>query len=190
VNRFPFSRRLCYPAGMLDVARSFEFRPEIADLPPKNRVWGSRLPMRHRARRFAPQVAGTHQEILVTSTTTVSGIFSWSAKDPIDFDGGESNLYGYVGDNPVNLMDPHGLYVATHPSPPATCECPDLTPWVGLFARFWFDRELPPPTWCPTFPPTPRPREPLIVGCRCKCFYREGGRTITVDGRCTLGRII
>jgi len=33
----------------------------------------------------------------------------WTAKDPIGFAGGDSNLYGYVLNDPVNLMDPEGL---------------------------------------------------------------------------------
>ncbi|WP_238944223.1 RHS repeat-associated core domain-containing protein [Allofranklinella schreckenbergeri] len=33
----------------------------------------------------------------------------WTAKDPILFDGGNSNLYGYVLQDPVNLKDPNGL---------------------------------------------------------------------------------
>ena len=34
----------------------------------------------------------------------------WTAKDPIGFSGGDSNLYGYVLGDPVNLVDPNGLY--------------------------------------------------------------------------------
>jgi len=34
----------------------------------------------------------------------------WTAKDPIGFQGGDANLYGYVGNDPVNLVDPSGLY--------------------------------------------------------------------------------
>lgn len=32
----------------------------------------------------------------------------WTAKDPIDFSGGDSNLYGYVVNNPINFIDPEG----------------------------------------------------------------------------------
>ncbi len=34
----------------------------------------------------------------------------WTAKDPIDFYGGDVNLYGYVGEGPVNFIDPWGLW--------------------------------------------------------------------------------
>jgi RHS repeat-associated protein len=33
----------------------------------------------------------------------------WTAKDPLRFGGGDSNLYGYVGSDPVNGIDPSGL---------------------------------------------------------------------------------
>lgn len=33
----------------------------------------------------------------------------WTAGDPISFAGGDSNLYGYVLSDPVNLVDPSGL---------------------------------------------------------------------------------
>ena len=33
----------------------------------------------------------------------------WTAKDPIGFEGGDSNLYGYVLGDPVNFVDPEGL---------------------------------------------------------------------------------
>jgi RHS repeat-associated protein len=35
----------------------------------------------------------------------------WTAKDPILFGGGDSNLYGYVAGDPVNWIDPWGLRV-------------------------------------------------------------------------------
>lgn len=36
-------------------------------------------------------------------------IGKWTAKDPIGFDGGDSNLYGYVLGDPVNFIDQRGL---------------------------------------------------------------------------------
>jgi RHS repeat-associated protein len=36
-------------------------------------------------------------------------IGKWTAKDPILFAGGDSNLYGYVENDPVNFVDPSGL---------------------------------------------------------------------------------
>ncbi len=33
----------------------------------------------------------------------------WTAKDPIRFDGGDTNLYGYVLNDPINSTDPSGL---------------------------------------------------------------------------------
>jgi RHS repeat-associated protein len=32
----------------------------------------------------------------------------WITKDPIDFSGGDSNLYGYVLNDPINFVDPSG----------------------------------------------------------------------------------
>ena len=34
----------------------------------------------------------------------------WTSKDPIRFEGNDTNLYGYVLNDPVNLTDPLGLY--------------------------------------------------------------------------------
>jgi RHS repeat-associated protein len=37
----------------------------------------------------------------------------WTAKDPIDFDGGDANLYGYIWNDPINFADPSGLACGT-----------------------------------------------------------------------------
>ncbi len=42
----------------------------------------------------------------------------WTAKDPIDFSGGDSNLYGYVLGDPVNFIDPEGLMSMRMPKVP------------------------------------------------------------------------
>ena len=34
----------------------------------------------------------------------------WAQKDPILFDGGDPNLYGYVNNDPINFIDIKGLY--------------------------------------------------------------------------------
>ncbi len=33
----------------------------------------------------------------------------WTVKDPINFSGGDTNLYGYILQDPINLIDPNGL---------------------------------------------------------------------------------
>jgi len=33
----------------------------------------------------------------------------WTTKDPIDFQGGDANLYGYIVSDPINFIDPNGM---------------------------------------------------------------------------------
>lgn len=37
----------------------------------------------------------------------------WTSKDPILFAGGDTNLYGYVLQDPVNFIDPLGLFLSS-----------------------------------------------------------------------------
>ncbi|MFT4579436.1 MAG: RHS repeat-associated protein [Nitrospinales bacterium] len=46
----------------------------------------------------------------------------WTSKDPIGFEGGDTNLFGYVLQDPVNLLDPDGLEVGDWWDLPANFE--------------------------------------------------------------------
>ncbi len=39
----------------------------------------------------------------------MAGLGRWLTKDPIRFDGGDTNLYGYVLQDPINFVDPDGM---------------------------------------------------------------------------------
>ncbi len=41
----------------------------------------------------------------------------WTAKDPIGFNGGDTNLYGYVLNDPIGFIDPSGLIHYNAPAP-------------------------------------------------------------------------
>ncbi|WP_223641673.1 RHS repeat-associated core domain-containing protein [Corallococcus sp. EGB] len=53
----------------------------------------------------------------------------WTAKDPIRFAGGDSNLYAYVGNDPVNLIDPSGRFAG--PTPVVTVATGVSLNWVA-----------------------------------------------------------
>ena len=48
----------------------------------------------------------------------------WTAKDPIGFAGGDTNLFGYTANDPVNFIDPLGLVVCVM-NIPGACIVPD-----------------------------------------------------------------
>ena len=51
----------------------------------------------------------------------------WTSRDPILFDGGQTNLYAYVDNDPVNFVDPNGT---------------GIKDWIGrkVFGPKWWDR--------------------------------------------------
>ena len=57
----------------------------------------------------------------------------WTAKDPIDFSGGDSNLYGYVLGDPVGFIDPEGLSIWPWSDKPSggTCDTNETKPSVN-----------------------------------------------------------
>ena len=68
----------------------------------------------------------------------------WTAKDPILFGGGDSNLYGYVLGDPVGGIDPDGLVavaddiiIITILSGVATWAIHEITPHVRNLVREW-----------------------------------------------------
>jgi RHS repeat-associated protein len=60
----------------------------------------------------------------------------WATKDPILFAGGDTNLYGYVVNDPVNFIDPAGLYFGWVPSLSGLA---DAVGAVGDFLRNYSD---------------------------------------------------
>ena len=57
----------------------------------------------------------------------------WTAKDPIGFDGGDSNLYGYVLGDPVDFVDPSGLVTKLCRRPTAAA--------FGLVDHHWIETD-------------------------------------------------
>jgi hypothetical protein len=67
-------------------------------------------PQRRDARRETP-IAGydlATESLIARDYDPETG--RWTAKDPIRFDGGDTNIYAYVGGDPVNYQDPTGLF--------------------------------------------------------------------------------
>ena len=65
----------------------------------------------------------------------------WTAKDPILFNGGDSNLYGYVAGSPVNYVDPDGRLAFAIPFIPAIITGTDIAIGAGLgVLGYGFDR--------------------------------------------------
>ncbi|MEO8135219.1 MAG: RHS repeat-associated core domain-containing protein, partial [Betaproteobacteria bacterium] len=71
----------------------------------------------------------------------------WTTKDPILFAGGDTNLYAYAGNDPVNRHDSNGL---DGPSDGGVCLGPP--PDLNLGKPLFLDKtpQPPPPPLCPT----------------------------------------
>jgi RHS repeat-associated protein len=72
-----------------------------------------------------------------------SKIGRWTNKDPIGFSGGDTNLYGYVLNDPVNYIDPDGTQ--------------SIDPFYGEAGKDWgkYMACKANPAYCPKPPPSP-----------------------------------
>ena len=91
----------------------------------------------------------------------------WTSKYPILFGGGDTNLYGYVLNDPVNGVDPSGLFTACwklgggiatcfngdEPFTPQFGQLPPGGPCVGIFCFYPDDN---PPLRQPSTEPWPK----------------------------------
>lgn len=86
----------------------------------KTRVWDFQQPASINLKCDAPRTPRAHRRISrcadeVASKVTLGArdydpiVGRWISKDPIRFGGGSPNLYVYVGNDPVNFLDPSGL---------------------------------------------------------------------------------
>ena len=75
-----------------------------------------------------------------------AGLGRWMASDPIGFNGGDSNLYGYVIQDPVDFVDPSGLEIEgqheARPAPPEPEARTSYSYCVGGNAHFFFGGQL------------------------------------------------
>lgn len=112
----------------------------------------------------------------------------WTSKDPILFKGGDTNLYGYVLADPINKIDPNGLYtvcaviggvgVCFNGADPANPKYGQLPPQRCFFGLCFFPDDDPPirppstdpwpsdPEFTPTppMPGNPAPQVPPMAG--------------------------
>ncbi len=91
----------------------------------------------------------------------------WTAKDPIGFDGGDTNLYGYVLNDPVNITDVLGL---------------EGEPGILNAAESMARRLLPPASRAMTAPAKPALEGALQLGKGIKALAQKDFNTYKATG--------
>ena len=112
----------------------------------------------------------------------MAAVGRWTSKDPIGFDGGSPNLYGYVVNDPINLIDITGESELDPEIPPMSRE--ELLRWIReegsrrIRERLEFCRKNPSAKICkpPELLPNPNPNSNGGGGIRGQC---PGGSTRT-----------
>ena len=129
-------------------------------------------------------MVGCFRSVFLAAGADAGAGARWTAKDPTLFDGSDSNLYGYVLNDPVNQIDPTGLQSMTSTTRIVSCSWEQAAPfgqkgqlgirlwkvktWVRVKNRrpaeelgtgFTVDRELPSPAPCWRLPPEIKEKE-------------------------------
>jgi hypothetical protein len=126
--------------------------PGHRNLTAKNRIWDffQLSSKTHPANRRQP--AQPRRKPRPTPTKTVSGIPYWPARDPIGEEGGP-NLYGFVGNGPIDDLDYLGLEEVKCKKKDGEKQCPNNKPTSnGCGPAGWKGRLVPEmPLWMVDF---------------------------------------
>lgn len=108
----------------------------------------------------------------------------WLSKDPILFNGGDFNLYGYANNDPINFIDPDGLAPSSHGNQNFVKLLAALE-WLQNGHKWEENRmakerqkenlDVNLPNYTPAKPPLPKPFDPDLGGPKSggKCKYNE-----------------
>ncbi len=113
----------------------------------------------------------------------------WTAKDPILFAGGDTDLYGYVLNDPVDFVDPEGLASISYDpaSQTATVYDDDGVSQISAPASSgpWINGTLPPGTYtlpnAPSVVPPSHPHQASYCDDSGNCWWQPISPTFPTD---------